>query len=221
MAESRFAFRGSADVEKRNQFMSDESDVGDDADSRPEGSVARAIAAYQNGEAAELGELIKAYFDRLLRKARAKLGSFPHTDHEGLVQSTLRSFLRGAKNGQYPDMKSRDELSRMLGTIMRCKVAHHVRDETAAIAGGGRVRNEPEGGLEAADNASDPLEEAIAREWLEHMGERGQLDAAQLVLEGYRYFEIAERLGMTESRARRTITMIHKQTRIFFGVEKD
>ena len=90
--------------------MSNDPDQGDDDDARPEGSVARAIAGYQNGDADALGEMIKSYFDRLLTKARAKLGNFPYTDHEGLVQSTLRSFLKGARNGQYPAMNHRDEL---------------------------------------------------------------------------------------------------------------
>jgi DNA-directed RNA polymerase specialized sigma24 family protein len=201
--------------------MSNDPDKGDERDPRPEGSVARAIAGFQNGEADELGEMINAYFNRLLTKAKAKLRSLPHTDHEGLVQSTLRSFLKGAKNGQYPAMNDRFELERMLATIMQRKVAHQVRDQTTEIAGGGHVQNEPEHGLEAEGREADPLEEAICREWREHMGKKGLLDAAQLIWEGYHYYEIAERLGMTESKARRSITIVHKQTEIFFGLEKE
>ena len=201
--------------------MSKDPDQGDGADARPEGSVARAIAGYQNGDSAALGEMINAYFKRLLTKAKEKLGSFPHTDHEGLVQSTLRSFLSGARKGQYPAMKQRDEVLGMLYTIMNRKVAHQVRDQRTKIAGGGRVHNEPEHGLEAEGHEPDPLEEAICSEWLEHMDKNGLIEEARLIWEGYHYHEIAERLGMTESKARRSITMVHKQTEIFFGLEKE
>jgi DNA-directed RNA polymerase specialized sigma24 family protein len=201
--------------------MSDDPDKRDDADPRPEGSVARAIAGYRNGDADELGEMINAYFNRLLTKAKTKLRGLPRSDHDGLVQSTLRSFLKGAKNGQYPAMSHRSELERLLATIMQRKVAHEVRDQTTEKAGSGHVQNEPERGLEAEGREADPLEDAICREWLEHMGEKGLLDAAQLIWEGYRYHEIAEQLGMTESKARRSITIVHKQTEIFFGLEKE
>jgi DNA-directed RNA polymerase specialized sigma24 family protein len=201
--------------------MSNDPEKGDEADTRPEGSVARAIAGYQNGDTDALGEMLKAYFDRLLTKARARLGNLPHTDHEGLVQSTLRSFLKGARNGQYPAMRHREELLRLLGTIMQRKVSHQVRDQLTEIAGGGRVHNEPEHGLDATGHEPDPLEEAICSEWFEHMDKKGLSPEAQLIWEGYHYHEIAERLGMTESKARRMITLVHKQTEIFFGLEKD
>jgi len=201
--------------------MSNDPDRGEDADPQPEGSVARAIVEYQDGDANALGEIINAYFARLLAKARAKLGSFPHIDHEGLVQSTLRIFLKGARNGKFPNLKHRKELERLLDKIMNRKVSHQVRDLTTEIAGGGHVQNEPEHGLETEGREPDPLEEAICREWLEHMGKKGLFEAAPLIWEGYRYYEIAERLGITESRARRSITMVHKQTLIFFGLENE
>lgn len=109
----------------------------------------------------------------------------------------------------------------MLATIMQRKVAHEVRDQTTEKAGGGKVQNEPEHGLEAEGREADPLEEAICREWREHMTKKGLLDEAQLIWEGYRYYEIAQRLGMTESKARRSITIVHKQTEIFFGLAKE
>ncbi len=200
--------------------MSNRPNHSGDIDSRPAGSVARAISEFQKGNANELGEMINAYFARLLSKAKAKLGTFPHADHEGLVQSTLRSFLKGARNGQYSAMNHRGELERLLGTIMQRKVAHNLRDQTTEIAGGGHVQNEPEHGLEAEGRDPDPLEEAICREWLDRMGKKGLYDEAQLIWKGYCYYEIAERLGITESRARRTITIVHKQTQLFFGLDE-
>jgi DNA-directed RNA polymerase specialized sigma24 family protein len=200
--------------------MSNDEADGEGPEPRPDGSVARAIVEYQNGKPEGLGEIINSYFARLLTKARAKLGTFPHADHEGLVQSTLKSFLDGARNGQFPAMSHRAELEKLLGTIISRKVSHHVRDQSTEIAGGGRVQSEPKHGLEAEGHEPDPLEEAICKEWMEHMAKKGLFEEARLIWEGYRYYEIADRLGITESRARRSITSVHKQTEIFFGLEK-
>ena len=158
---------------------------------------------------------------RLLTKAWVRLGNFPHSDQEGLVQSTFGSFLGGAMKGQYPNLNHRDDLGALLATIMHRKIAHAIRDETTEIAGGGRVQNEREGGLEAAGGGPDPLDEAICREWLAHMDEKGLLKEARLVWEGRHYHEIAEELGIPKPRARRLITLVKTETRVFFSLENE
>jgi hypothetical protein len=108
----------------------------------------------------------------------------------------------------------------LLVTILSRKASHAVRDLTTEIAGGGRVQNEPQSGLAAEGREGDPAEEASCREWLEHMRSRNLFDAAQLIRDGNHYREIAERLEITESKARRLITLVHKETRIFFHLEE-
>jgi DNA-directed RNA polymerase specialized sigma24 family protein len=186
-----------------------------------DGSVAQAIAKYQQGDGSELGEMLDAFFAHLLAKAYVRIGRVAHTDHEGLAQSAVKSFLKRALNGQFPELRHRHELKRLLGTILGRKVCHEFRDRSTQIAGGGTVQNEPANGFEVADAEADPQEEAVCREWLEHMGRKGLRDEAQLILEGYRYFEIAAKLGINESRARRSITMVRKQTEVFFGLNKE
>jgi DNA-directed RNA polymerase specialized sigma24 family protein len=201
--------------------MPNENSQADGTVPRLAGSVAQAIAEYQNGNGDSLGQIINAYFALLLTKARVRLGSFRQSDQEGLVQSTFGSFLGGAMEGQYPGLNHRDELRRLLATIMHRKIAHAIRDETTEIAGDGRVQNEPEGGLLAAGGGPDPLEEAICREWLAHMDEKGLLKEARLVWEGHHYHEIAEELGIPEPRARRLITLVKAETRVFFSLENE
>jgi DNA-directed RNA polymerase specialized sigma24 family protein len=198
--------------------MPNDNSQADGIENRPAGSVARAIVEYRNGNGDSLGQIINAYFSLLLTKAKVRLGSFRPADQEGLVQSTFGSFLGGAMEGQYPGLNHRDELRRLLATIMHRKIAHAIRDETTQIAGGGRVQNEPAGGLEGAGGGPDPLEEAICREWLAHMDEKGLLNEARLVWEGRHYHEIAEELGIPEPRARRLITLVKAETRVFFSL---
>jgi DNA-directed RNA polymerase specialized sigma24 family protein len=200
--------------------MSGEGDRDESTAPRPEGSVAGAIAQYRNGDGSELGEILNAYFALLLRKAIVGLGRFPHTDAEGLVQSAVKSFLQGAKDGRFPALQHKDELQHLLRTILRRKVAHEFRDLSTEIAGGGNVQNEPEHGLDGEAREQDPAEEAGCREWLEFMKTKELQQEAQLIWEGNRYHEIAEKLGITKAKARRAVTIVHKLTKVYFGLEK-
>ncbi len=200
--------------------MSDDCDLLESDTPEPEGSVAAAIVQFNNGDGSELGEIINAYFAHLLTRARLGLGRFPHTDPEGVVQSALRSFLEGAKAGEFPKLCHRDELLRLLRTIVRRKVAHEFRDLSTQIAGGGKVQNEPVYGLDGQARQQDLADEAACGEWLEFMTTKGLRREAQLIWEGNRYQEIAEKLDITQAKARRAVTLVHKLTKIFFGLEE-
>jgi DNA-directed RNA polymerase specialized sigma24 family protein len=200
--------------------MSNDPQRTESADHAPEGSVARAIARYRNGDADALGELLKAYFSRLLTKARVRLRGNLQNDHEELVQSTFGSFLRGAMKGQYPAMKNRDELAKLLGTILHRKAIRRYAGSAKSNAFGALVFNEADQDFDPEGNDPDPSDEVTCREWLEHMDKLGLVKEARLIWEGYHFHEIAERLGITESKARRSITLVHKQTEIFFGIGK-
>jgi DNA-directed RNA polymerase specialized sigma24 family protein len=189
------------------------------APDRPQGSVGGAIAQFRDGDGAELGRILNDYFGLLLTKARVGLGRVPHTDPEGIVQSAMKSFLEGAKDGKFPAIRHKDELLRLLRTILRRKVAHEFRDLSTEIAGGGNVQNEPEHGLDGEAREHDPAEEASCREWLGFMETKRLRREAQLIWEGYRYHEIAAKLEITEAKARRAITLVHKLTEVFFGLE--
>ena len=185
------------------------------------GSVGGAIHKYQRGDGTELGELLNACFGRLLMRARRRLDTVAHTDPEGVVQSAIGSFLAAARNGRFPELRHRDELERLLVVILSRKSSHTARDLGTKRAGGGRVRNEPRGGLDV-EGLKDgrPMEEAICREWLAHMEARGHGDAARLIRDGCHFDEIARTLQMSEAKARRLITLVHKETRIFFHLEE-
>jgi hypothetical protein len=106
------------------------------------------------------------------------------------------------------------------------KVAHQVRKHLSAKAGGGKVRNEPETGLDSEGREQTPPEIAIEREtqsrlegligrWHNYMKEKGLLEVADLVLNDQGYREIATCLSIRESKARRMITTVNALTRAF------
>jgi hypothetical protein len=103
-----------SETERAKAFMSNNSIEQEDNASVPEGSVARAIAKYLEGDNSELGELVSALNAELLKQARDKLRNAPKlrsvTDAEGAVSSAVGSYWRALENGKYRDMKHNSEL---------------------------------------------------------------------------------------------------------------
>ena len=60
------------------------------------------------------------YFQKLVRLARHKLGSLPRRDEdeEDAALSALDSFIQGANAGRFPQLSDRDDLWRLLVTIL-------------------------------------------------------------------------------------------------------
>jgi len=179
--------------------------------------------------------MVFAFHSLLLEKARAKLRKAPNlqsvTDGEGAVSSAMGSYWKAVKDGKYRDMKHTNELLGLLITIVERKVAHQIRRYSSGKAGRGQVVNEPETGLDAEGREPSPVEISVEREsiahmevvigrWHDYMSEKGLLDVAELVLEGRGYREIAEKLKLRESKARRLITTVNTLTGAF-GKEED
>jgi DNA-directed RNA polymerase specialized sigma24 family protein len=217
-----------SETEKAEAFMSNDLKEQEDNASDPEGSVARAIAKYLEGDDSELGELVAALNAELVEKARDKLKNAPKlrsvTDAEGAVSSAVGSYWRALKNGKYRDMKHNNELKGLLITFVRRKALRQMRKHSRLKAGGGGVINEPATGLEVRGREPSPLDAAIEQEnlaliravveqWHDLMSEKGLLDVAELSLEGLGYRQIAQILTVREARVRRMITMVNGLTR--------
>ena len=224
-----------SELEKTNMFMSSEPLEPEGSASRSEGSVARAIAKYLEGDNSELGSMVLALHAQLLEKARHKLRNAPNlrsvTDAEGAVSSAMRSFWQAVENGKYRDMKHNNELLGLLITIVDRKAGRQIRKHSRIKAGGGKVINEPEAGLDAEGREPPPVDAAIEKEtlcqmeaaierWHDHMREKGLLDVAELILEGQGYRQIADKLTIREAKARRLITTVNTLTRAFGQEQK-
>jgi DNA-directed RNA polymerase specialized sigma24 family protein len=219
-----------AQLENDEVLVSNTPDPGKDNPAEPHGSVAQAIAEYQQGDASRLGELVFGFHAQLVNKARAALMKAPSlrsvTDSEGAVSSAMGSYWKAVKDGKHRGMKHSSELLGLLIKIVECKVAHQIRDNTTQKAGGGRVRNEPDTGLDAEGREPSPSEAALEKEqqvqasealqrWRNYMSDKGLLEVAELVLEGRTYKEIAGALEIGENKARRLMTLVNALTRAF------
>ena len=194
------------------------------------GSVALAIGKYQRGDESELGRIVFAFHAQLLEKANHKLRKSPNlrsiTDGEAAVSSAMASYWKAVKNGKYRDMTHSNELLGLLVSIVERKAGRQIRKNMTGKAGGGKVLNEPESGFDAEGRERSPVDSAIEAEsvvqmerviekWHAYMRKKGLLEVAKLVLEDQGFRQIAERLSMRESKARRLITTVNALTRAF------
>jgi DNA-directed RNA polymerase specialized sigma24 family protein len=183
------------------------------------GSITRWIDDLRAGNPAAASPLWQRYFEQLVQLAGATLGATPRAvvDEEDVALSAFESFSRGLVDGQYPELRDRTDLWRLLVVITARKAIDQLQHEGRQKRGGGRVVGETvlEGatgrdGPRALDLvvSREPSQEAIAifaeqcQRLFESLGDESLCRVVSLRLEGLTSEEIAERLGCN----RRTVT---------------
>lgn len=196
----------------------------------PPGSVTHWIGALKAGDADAARELWGRYFDRLVRLARARLGSARcgEVDEEDVALSALDSFCRRAAAGRFPRLDDRDDLWRLLVTITARKALDQADRRARQKRGGGRVRGESALGGAGPEAPGGGLEEVVGREptpefaaqvadecrrLLAALGDETLRRVARLRMEGYTDREIAERLGCGLRTVGRKLELIRKAWR--------
>jgi RNA polymerase sigma factor (sigma-70 family) len=188
-----------------------------------DGSVSKWINGLKAGDIEAAQRLWERYADQLIRLARRKLGSAPRSvlDEEDVAQNVFSTICRGAADGRFNNVKSRDELWWLLVAITRQKVADHVRREGALKRGAGRVYAESQmpnarDGQSAFDGimADDPTPDFLAmldEQFLRLLGLLRDDRLREIVilrLEGYTVAEIATRLSIGIRAVERKLQLI-------------
>jgi DNA-directed RNA polymerase specialized sigma24 family protein len=101
-------------------------------------SVSDWLEQLQAGDHSAAQKLWQRYFHRLVQVARAKLRETPlrAADEEDVALSAFDSFCRAAERGQFPRLRDRDDLWRLLLTITSRKASRRLRDEGRQKRGG-------------------------------------------------------------------------------------
>src|SRR5262249_16865097 len=109
-----------------------------------EGSVTRWIGDLKGGDPDAVREIWRRYFETLVRRARARLGTTARAaeDEEDVALSAFDSFCAAAARGRFPRLEDRDDLWRILVTITARKAADQAQRHRAQKRGGGRVVGE-------------------------------------------------------------------------------
>jgi DNA-directed RNA polymerase specialized sigma24 family protein len=187
------------------------------------------IKSLNAGDQQAAEALWKTFFERLARVARRQIdrGQARHTDEEDVALSAMQSFYRGAQAGLYPQLAGRDELWRLLLTIVNHKLSGQRRKDRAQKRGGGQNRGEsafftPDSedfrgieqvlGEEPTPELAATLSETCQR-LMAGLEDESLRKVAQDKLEGYTNDEIAARLGCTTRSVERKLNRIRSRCR--------
>lgn len=195
--------------------------------STPDVPEENSLNGLRRGDTAAMEAAWKTYFERLARIADQKLaaGVRRTTDGEDVALSVMMTICRRAGAGELNGVSDRDELWRLMLTILYHKSADKGRQHRAAKRGGGTVRGDsiflgPTSDTDrmafAQFAADGPSPELLAQ--LED--ERQQLfarleddllqDIAQRRLEGQSSEEIAADLNLSPRTIRRKLDLIRQ-----------
>lgn len=166
------------------------------------------------------GQLWDKYFEQLVRVARRSLGTLPKraADEEDVAISAMHSFFNAAESGRFESLKNRDELWKLLVTIVIRKSNRLKERATVKKRGSGLVRGESVF-LKSGDLVSPGLtgvpEEGIVSELMLECSELIQgLDddvlrrIALLKMQGYTSDEVAEQLDVSRATVKRKLRRI-------------
>lgn len=192
-----------------------------------DGSVTHWIADIKAHDEDAARQLWQRYFDRLVRLARKKLVGFPRrvADEEDVVISAFDSFVRGAEEGRFPDLRDRNNLWSLLVVITARKAVDQIQHERRKKRGSGNVagdsifnrgsQNDANAGFDMVVG-KEPTPEfaaAVIEEYERLLGALNGEDLRNIALwkmEGYTNEEIAKRIGRQVRTVERKLQLIRK-----------
>lgn len=107
-------------------------------------SVTLSYEMLRKGDNAAAEQIWTRFFDRLVSVARREMQNSNRrvADEEDIASTVLASLCTQAERGQLPDIHNRDDLWRMLLVRLRNEVVDHVRNDTRAKRGSGKIRGD-------------------------------------------------------------------------------
>jgi DNA-directed RNA polymerase specialized sigma24 family protein len=194
---------------------------------RPQGSVSRWLDGLKASEGEAAAALWDRYGDRLVRLARKKLRHIRRRvfDEEDIAVSAFKSLCLGARKGRFPALADRDSLWGLLVFITAQKVADRIAHEHRKKRGSGKVRGHSALIGNGAGSVKGDFDRFVgsspgpatlnawAEEYdclLKRLGDETLRTIAELGVQGYKIYEIAERLGLARRTIHRKLDLIRK-----------
>lgn len=184
------------------------------------------ISKVRERDEAAAAELVHKYENAIRRVVRIHLrdARLRRTlDSMDICQSVMASFFVRTALGQY-ELETPEQMLQLLATIARNKLANQV-SRLNAKKRDVRRESDPEDGLGLAlDRASDPAEQASAREILEKVRDRLDGDERYLAEQrslGRGWKEIAEEVGGTDVALRKKLTRALNRVMAELGLDEN
>jgi DNA-directed RNA polymerase specialized sigma24 family protein len=194
-----------------------------------EQTVTPRLAGLRDGQSACAQQLFHEVYDRLVQLARKRMGQQrPRwADEEDMALSAFHSFIDGAAEGRFPQLRDRDDLWEILVKITARKVKDYLKASNRLKRGGGQVRGESVferpgntsiGGIGKA--AADPHGETpelvvvIAEECQKLLTQLGDPALAQIAvwkMEGHTDVEVARKLGCATRTVERKLQRVREK----------
>lgn len=174
------------------------------------GHITEAVARWRQGDGDaqfELERWLQPFLLQLIHRVHQRIAGTPlqaRIDSEGVVYEALHSFLTGVRKDEFPVLESRDDVKKILTTLVQRTLSDAVRwnnreqrcpaREVASTDGQPRQSfAEASKTAEVIDDLADWLEKMVAV--LRRHDERA-IDLVRLSLEGLSNADIAQQLGL-------------------------
>jgi RNA polymerase sigma factor (sigma-70 family) len=170
--------------------------------------------------------LWEQYYQHLVRLAQKKLGSANRgaADEDDVVLSAFNSFCGGAKAGRFPRLGDRENLWKLLVTIVARKARAERRRQHTEKRGGGRVRGESAFGKIGDSGPIHWIDQVLGDEPTPQLAAEVAEECKRLLeklddtlrsialakLEGYANEEIADRMDCSLRTVKRRLAGIRK-----------
>ncbi len=193
-------------------------------------NVTQWVAALKDGDADAADKLWPHFFRRMTGLARQQLRASLRkvADEEDVALSAFRTLCRGAEEGRFEKLTTREDLWQLLAKITVRKALNQNRWQAAQKRGGGEVRGEsifqehgddaagaPEPGFDLFENEEptpvllyEMLEEQ--ERLMEVLGEEDLREIARLKFEGFSNSEIAQKTGRAQRSVERKLVRIRE-----------
>ncbi len=191
-----------------------------------EDDVSAWLQGLVTGDELAARQIWHCYVQRMLAFARKRLDSANRrvSDEEDLVVSAFHSLCQRAAKGQFPDLKDRDSLWKLLTTIIARKAATEIRRNLSRKRGAGNVAGESVflvGGSSQSGQGlgnvagAEPTPEFAAEmaEQCSRLLDRLPHDSRQVAvykLEGFTNDQIAAKLNVTPRTIERKLAAIRR-----------
>jgi DNA-directed RNA polymerase specialized sigma24 family protein len=182
------------------------------------GSVTILIQEMWAGDRDVSQEIFDLFFQRLAMLGDRILDARERrtVDGEDLASTVLCALFDDVRKGKVPEIKTRNDLWRMLKKRIEQRAKNVYRDQTRQKRGGGRVRGESVffttdgdwdvNGIGNVEDKSVEVGNILLQEVLEELGDAKLQSIAKLLLEGYSVSEIADNKLVDGVNSRRSVS---------------